>query len=144
MLKKLQVNDSNYAWREHWSKSLRETGRVENINGTKIWKVNRHNFTNIPDDLKELYEKRIQIKGLNSFKISEDKAAIVYRKLNIGQVVTIENIRKIAKLPNNKEGNMKAKKIIDKLVNENNLKSVSMGKWETVDPIDQRKKMYNI
>ncbi len=133
LVKRITGNDSKYAWREHWSKRLRETGRVENICGTNLWKVNRYNFVNIPDDLKELYEKRIQIRGLTSFKMSEDKAAIVYRKLNVGQAVSLDQVRKIAKLPNNNEGEWETKEIIDKLVIEGRLEFVNSGRWEAVD-----------
>jgi hypothetical protein len=133
LVKRITGNDSRYAWREHWGKRLRETGRVENICGTNLWKVNRYNFVNIPDDLKELYEKRIQIRGLTSFKMSEDKAAIVYRKLDVGQVVSLDQVRKIAKLPNNNEGEWETKEIIDKLVIEGKLDFVKGGRWEVVD-----------
>jgi hypothetical protein len=111
---------------------------VENIIGTKLWKVNRHNFTNIPIDLKELYEKRIESRGLTTFKMHEDKAARVYRKLNIGQVVSLMQIRKIAKLPNNKDGELEAKKIIEKLVNEDKFKFTGEGRWEVLDPVSSK------
>lgn len=132
-VKKITGSDSRYAWREHWGKRLRETGRVENINGTNLWKVNRCNFLNIPDDLKELYEKRIQIRGLTSFKMGEDKVVVVYRKLDVGQVVSLDQVRKIAKLKNNSEGEVEAKEIIDKLVIEGKLDFVKCGRWEVVD-----------
>jgi hypothetical protein len=96
--------------------------------------VNRLNFLNIPPDLKELYEKRIQIRGLTSFKIGEDKVAVVYRKLDVGQVVSLDQVRKIAKLKNNNEGEVEAKEIIDKLVIEGKLDFVKGGRWEVVDP----------
>jgi hypothetical protein len=133
-VKKITGSDSKYAWREQWGKRLRETGRVENISGTNLWKVNRCNFLNIPDDLKELYEKRIQIKGLTSFKMSEDKVAVIYRKLDVGEIVSLDQVCKIAKLKNNNEGELEAKEIIDKLVIEGKLDFVRGGRWEVVDP----------
>ncbi len=134
IVKKFTGNDSKYNWREIWSKKLRASGRVDNINGTNMWKVNRHNFVNIPDDLKEAYEKRIETRGLTIFKMHEDKATIVYNKLNIGDLVSLKQICKIAKLPKNRKGELEGKKIIVKLMEEDKIEEDIRGRWKVVDP----------
>lgn len=125
---KITEHESDPNWR-HWSKIVRESGRLKWLRGTKFYQVNRLQFKFIDNDLKASYDLAIKERELGYYKVQENHASRVYKKLAPGKIISLKEICKVGGIPEN-EG----KKVINQLLSEFKLQHVSMGRWKVLDP----------
>lgn len=121
---------SDYGWR-NWSKLLKETCRIKQLNGTKYYLIIRDNFEFIDVDLKDQWNKQIEENKVylnDSKSINECPTNKIYDKLTPGNKTSLSEICELGKIPEN-EG----KKVIKKLEREHKLRMVGMGRWIVLD-----------
>lgn len=125
---KITEHESDPNWR-HWSKIVRESGRLKWLRGTKFYQVNRYKFKYIDADLKVSYDTDIKQRQLESYSIQEDHATRIYKKLTPGKVTNLKEVCKLGRIPEKE-----AKKAIKKLESEYKFQFVGYGKWKVLDP----------
>lgn len=131
IVREITGNRSDHNWRK-WSKILKESGRIKQLNGTPDYRIIRENFNFIDKELKEYWDEQIEKNRsylMNIKSSKEDVTYKIYDKLIAGgkKTVSLAEIKKLGKIPESK-----AKKTIRKLEKENKLRMVDMGWWKVV------------